>query len=364
MLINREFNAAAYPYTPPIKHLAQINSIPVEYRKIVLSAWQIDGQSKSVNLDTAKWALGKTNVISLSRSHDENKSWMRMLVNTAMGAKVNNSYPYQSSSICTWGTEKKDGENVKDLIDYISAALEKVDNPKYPVVSVVSNFPYGEMTPQRAANSIKRIGEWLKDYQGEKVVETVANYQAWLDGDVEKVRETLKAERAAATESGLKMKIVVTASAHILAKDNFYKSLYDMTTLVLEEGADIVKTSTDKALKEPHNNTISQDTATPETMLPVLAAVRDFNKKNKANRGIEISGGQNSIVDMARVKFMVEKVAGAKMFSKVTIGGGYMLARNLMQYIAKNDPESGIKRDDFGPQNRKADLPAGLKGLR
>lgn len=363
MLINHEFNIAAYPYTPPIKHLAQINSIPLEYRGIVLNAWKIDGQSKLVNLDTAKWALGKVNVISLSRSHDENENWMKMLVTTAVGAKVDNEYPYQASCITTWGTEKKDGENLSYLINYIEDTLKDINNPKYPAVALVSNFPYGEMNPKRASNNIRRIGGWLNDYKGEKIVETVANYQAWLNGDIEKVRDTLIAERESAIEFGLKMKTVVTASSHILAKSNFYQSLYDMTMLVLEAGADIVKTSTDKALKEPYNNTISQDTATPETMLPVLAAVRDFNKNNKANRGVEISGGQNSVIDAARAKFMLEKVAGAKMLKKVTIGGGYMFARNLMQYVAQFDAESGIKRSDFGPQNRKADLPSGLKGI-
>ncbi len=358
--MNRHFNGNAkkYPYIAPVRSIRQLDSIPAEHRKLLLDVWKIDTNSELVNEDVAKWALSRTEINSLSNTHDENDGWMRLLANTAKGPKIDGEHSYATASVCTWGTEKKDEENIKKLITLLKETPEIA-------ISAVSNFPYGTLSPDRAARSIVRIGEWLESYKGQKGFDSVLNYKAWLDGDVEKVRETLIAESNAASYAGLTLTVIQKATAHILQKESFFDSLYGSTMLSLEEGADCVGTSTGKAANKPYSDDVSTDISTPETMLPMLLALNEFNKSNDANRQAKLSNGFASVIDAARVKYMVEAILGVDALDTVTIGGSYALPCNLRSFIKEQEGDkTQLSRKDCIPiSNKKIELPNNLSGL-
>jgi deoxyribose-phosphate aldolase len=335
-------------FTP--KFPAQIRSIPQEMQKLVMAAYKIDEKSSCVTPDLARWALSRIDHTRLPVTRlpeDDDKMWMERM---AREAKT----PFPVTGVCTWGDRGKIGHLVCNLA-----------NAPHINIAAVSNYPHGDLSPEKAAENISKIRAYMGSPMNQTEIDNVIDYRAWLKGDEALVREKLIAEREACTANGFVMKTIQKANVHALSKRiTPYDSLYRSSYLSLEIGADCVKTCTGMAAAPPFSDDVAKDATIPEIMVPMFAALRDFNKANGTQRFAKVSGGQESEIDAARIAFLATEILGEDSLNTIVVGASHLFRRRLMQYLDESDPAHPVPRAAFGPQARyAAALPPHLRGL-
>jgi len=302
-----------------------------------------------VSSETAHWALGKTDHTSLRTTRNESDNWMRRLAEECLN-------PVPLRAICTWADEDK-----------LTPILDVLKNHPEIKIAVVTNFPHGDASPEDAARQIHRVAELLKGVPNPVEIDTVVNYRAWLNGDVESVRATLQAERQACSQHGFTWKSIQMVSVHAhegqntTYGDDFFASVYDLATLCLEEGADCVKTSTGAAAAPPLSYFVKKDIGHMAAALPMLIALRDFNAANSTNRWPKFSGGHRNEADAAAFKLAVDTIT-PELSDSTVFGAGYRFRQRLLQYLQEQGYElspKALQPKDLTPER----LPAHLTGL-
>ncbi len=188
-------------------------------------------------------------------------------------------------------------------------------------VAVVNNFPHGELSEEEAATSAL---DAIK--AGANEIDTVIDYEAFFEGNVELVIDKLKAVRSVCLDNNAKLKTIIKASIY-----NEYEDLYDAALMAVECGCDFVKTCTGKLPKEGFGEGVL-DASNLEMAATVMQAVVDSRYKNV---GVKISGGVKTGKDCAQMKFLADTIMGDKYFSnsKMFRFGASSLMDNLISEL-------------------------------
>ena len=298
------------------------------------------GEHPLVDVDTAKWALSKTDHTTLRTTRNEDRAWMTRMAEEAVR-------PYPMRSVCTW-PDIGDGP----YSDKIGPLIEHLQEHPEVGISIVLNYPHGTQSPDQVRREIDKWGEILKDVKNPKDIDTVVNYGAWMKGDVDRVLETLKAEGEGARANDFVWKAILMVSVHAYASknkefgDDFFGSVYRLGEHALEAGADCLKTSTGVAAKPPFSDFVPKDTGPIPRALPLLMQLRDFNAEHGERKWPKFSGGNENEADAALLRHACERTIGPEMLDEVAFGTSYRFRKQLLEYIARAQGED----PDFDPK--------------
>lgn len=306
-----------------------------------------NGAHPEINAEIAAWGFNHTDYTTLRQTRNEDAKFLRRMVEEANGI-------LPARAICFWS----DLDKIRAVVDLIK---------EFPQLSfaVVTNFPHGTASPEEAAKQIYTVRKIIGDVPNRVDIDSVINYQAWLDGDEDRVRKVLEAEAKACRESGFLWKSIQKISVHGRLEDPF-KSIYRSSMLAMECGADCIKTSTGLAAAPPHNDFVPVDTAYAANMAPMFIAIRDFNAQNGAQRWPKISGGQRSVADFAATRIIAEMSIGPDLLDSVVIGSGIRIRPALFEYIAHEEGAEALVKlgpKAFEPRYDVRALPRTMRGL-
>jgi deoxyribose-phosphate aldolase len=177
--------------------------------------------------------------------------------------------------------------------DRIAAARSSLDSlgPRaahIEVASVAGAFPSGRTDPQFRYTEIADAAA-----QGADEIDMVIDRAAMLDGNYQAVYDDVIYAKHAAGTSRLKAILEV---GELGTLDNVVKASW----LAMAAGADFIKTSTGKVT----NN------ASPETVLVMLEAAREFAALTSTRIGVKAAGGIRSAKDAVRYLVLVAETAG------------------------------------------------------
>ncbi|MCI5060998.1 MAG: hypothetical protein MRY79_08000 [Alphaproteobacteria bacterium] len=379
------------PEPMPVKWPKWIDSIPAKFKPLLVSAYEINDHSPEVNLDLVEWALPRVDHTSLKPTHSEGERITRRMVEEA-------GSPRPVLGICMNGFPR--------IVKLLSGQIKK-----YPDIRLAftSNFPHGDLPAVEAADFIHNIANHIpQDVTNPRDIDSVIDYGLWLEilkskGTARKAKltefcEKLLAEGDACQVHNFLWKVIQKANVHVMA-DKPYESLYLSSVVSMLCGADYVKTCTGMAAKSPYNDVVAADESRVENMIPMFAAIADFNqgrvleevaemsehakelfqdimevakeleidldlsKPAQRVRHPKISGGQRNEVDVARIRYLVKEMMGPEFLDSIIIGASDRLRLRLLEYIHENDPNCGFTLEDIRARKKRDDLPPHLSGL-
>jgi len=196
-------------------------------------------------------------------------------------------------------------------------------------IAVVNNFPHGDLSAKEAEDSA-----FEAILAGADEIDTVIDYEAFMNGDIETVVEKLKAVRKTCLRSNVKLKTILKASIYA-----DYDDLYDAASLAIECGCDFVKTCTGKLPKEEFSDG-TLDASTLKSAATVMQAIADSGSKSV---GVKISGGVKTAVDCERMRYLSDNILGKNYFidNKKFRFGASSLMSNLEAFLKdKASPEN------------------------
>lgn len=303
-----------------------------------------------VTADDARWALTHTDHTTLDPAGREDRDYMLRMFNEHA------RHPHMKA-VCAY----------PDKIHEITDCYR--DNPDKRIAIVV-NFPHGANTPEDAVQNIEREVRKLREagLTNPIDVDTVAPYHGWMAGNHEHVSNVLQAEGEKARELGVTWKPILKISVHAYGAKNshygndYFRSVYDLATLALENGADAVKTCTGQAAKEPFNHFVQADIAYSYNMMPMLLALRDFNAQNGTDRWPKISGGNRNAGDAAAIRYLCEQFG---LEDKATIGAGYRFRPEMVRFTREMEGSgTDLSTAALEPHSMyTCDLPQEVRGL-
>lgn len=270
------------------------------------------GHHELITPDMAEWTLRRTDHTSLRTDDSEDESWMARMAWEAAN-------PVPMRSVC--------------------ARLDKLGLTEIDKKTVVTGYPHGAKTPEAAADEIHRAARQKNITD----IDSVLAYNAWMDGDFKKVEAILRAEAKAAHAHGLTWKVIQKLGVHAYAGKNqaygadYFRSAYDSTMLSLECGADCAKTSTGVGAKAPFEHFDKKDTGPLARALPMLLALRDFNKKHNTTRWPKFSGGNESEADAAVLIMASKEILGFEVLDKIAFGTSYRFRKRLLEFIVEQE---------------------------
>ena len=199
-------------------------------------------------------------------------------------------------------------EYIKQAINYLS------DSPV--AIATVINFPLGAnrnngevATAQTTHNDVTQA---IKD--GATEIDIVIDYDAFKTMDIgaeTSICKILKAARSACDGHAI-LKVILESASFSQEQD-----LYDLTLLVLENGADFIKTSTGKYV--PDTGEVSG--ATLETVVTMALALRYHNESFDTKAGLKISGGVNGNNYAQYIK-ITQEILGKEFLTRETFRFG------------------------------------------
>lgn len=266
--------------------------------------------------EMAKKVIGQTDQTTLREERNESPDWM---VRMAWEA----TKPFPMRSVCTW----PDIEKILPLIENLR------DHPAVGI-TVVLNYPHGDMNPK---SIIKEIEKWRNFYNSYSVknpldIDTVIPYHQWIDGNEAHVKAVLDAEGKAGRDNGFTWKSIQMVSAQARFND-FFGQVYRSTMMALESGADFAKTSTGLAAAPPHNDFVTKDTGPLIKAIPMLMALRDFNAEYGTRRVPKFSGGNENEADAAVLREGVARTLGSDFLDEIAFGTSPKFRLRLLQFI-------------------------------
>lgn len=306
------------------------------------------GTHPLITPDLIRWAIAHTDQTTLQTSRSENREWMERLADEAMR-------PINMKALCSY-------------FDKLGPVVEYFKEHPHMRIAFVSNFPHGTQSPEDSAATIRRNIKTLRDMgiTNPIDVDTVANYGAWMNGDIDLVERTFKAEGEACREMGVTWKPIMKVSVHAYASKNkvygedYFKSVYDMATLAMKHGGN-PKTSTGQAAAPPFNDFVPKDNGHIAAAIPMIMAIRDYNAKHGTKFWPKFSGGNESEADVAVLVHAVKKLA-PDILESMVIGANYRLRKNLLTALARmGEP---VDEEFLKPHGYEIDdLPAFSMGL-
>lgn len=268
-----------------------------------------------------RWAISRTDQTTLQTSRSESREWMERLALEAM-------MPIEMKALCAY-------------FDKLGPVVEIFKKHPQMRIAFVTNFPHGTQSPEESGATIRQNIKILRDLglTNPIDVDTVANYGAWMDGDIDLVERTFKAEGEACREMGATWKPIMKVSVHAYASknkrygDDFFKSVYDMATLAMKHGGN-PKTSTGQAAAPPYNLFVPKDNGHIAAAIPMILAIRDYNAAHGTKFWPKFSGGNESEADVAVLVHAMKKLC-PDMLDHMVIGANYRLRQNLLKALEK-----------------------------
>ncbi|MBQ3949814.1 MAG: deoxyribose-phosphate aldolase, partial [Bacteroidales bacterium] len=153
---------------------------------------------------------------------------------------------------------------------FVGVAKKELENSGINVASVAGGFPAGQTPQHIKTEEVKYVVE-----EGADEVDFVINRGDFLTGNTKAVFDEVAAAKEVCGNSAL-LKVIIE-TGELQTPEN----VYNASRLVLDAGADFVKTSTGKI---PVG-------ATPEAAYVMLLAMRDYIKISKKTVGFKAAGG-------------------------------------------------------------------------
>lgn len=306
------------------------------------------GAHPLVTADLVRWAISRTDHTTLLTNRAEDREWMTRIAEEATS-------PIEMKAVCAYF------DKLGPVVDYFKA------HP-HMRIAFVSNFPHGTQSAAESARTIEKNIETLRKLGVTNPidVDTVVNYQAWMDGKLDQVEEVLKAEGEACRKMGATWKTILKVSVHAYSNKNeaygedFFKSVYDLTKLSMKHGGN-PKTSTGQAAAPPFNDFVSKDIGHIAAALPMIIAIRDYNAEHGTAYWPKFSGGNESEADVAILCNAVKTLL-PDVLDKMVIGANYRLRKNLLSCLANMGEDVDVKYlmpNGFSLE----DIPAHRRGL-
>ena len=197
---------------------------------------------------------------------------------------------------------------------FVGVAKKELENSGIKVASVAGGFPAGQ-TPQRIkTEEVKYVVE-----EGADEVDFVINRGDFLTGNTKAVFDEVAAAKEVCGNSAL-LKVIIE-TGELQTPEN----VYNASRLVLDAGADFVKTSTGKI---PVG-------ATPEAAYVMLLAVRDYIKISKKTVGFKAAGGISNPSDALIYYLLHKKILGKEITNNQIFRiGASRLTSQLFKFLS------------------------------
>ena len=178
---------------------------------------------------------------------------------------------------------------------FVAEAKKLLKDTGISVASVAGGFPAGQIPLALKNNEVRYIVE-----NGADEVDFVINRGSFLSGDVSYVFDEVASAKEICGKSVL-LKVILE-TGELLSAQNIYAA----AMIVMEAGADFVKTSTGKI---PVG-------ATPESAYAILSAIFEFQKKESRPIGYKAAGGLSTIDEALFHYCMASRILGIENIDK------------------------------------------------
>lgn len=247
-----------------------------EYQEIInrFKAWEgsIDAQERR---NVAKSLFSCIDNTTLNGS-DSPRSVAEFCRKTVENTVPCESGPLRVASVCVYPS-------------FVDVAKRILDGSGIWVASVAGGFPAGQTSQRIKVDEVRYVVG-----KGADEVDFVINRGNFLDGNEQAVFDEVAAAKEACGER-VRLKVIIE-SGELQTPENIYNASH----LVLQAGADFIKTSTGKI---PVG-------ATPEAAYAMLKALTKFTNISKKDVGFKAAGGISSIADAMLYHFMYKEIVG------------------------------------------------------
>lgn len=170
----------------------------------------------------------------------------------------------------------------------VPTAKKALEGSSIKVASVATAFPSGMTSLETKLQEVKMVVE-----MGADEVDMVISRGRFLRGDLDYVSEEISRVKETCGTVHLK---VILETGELVTLDNVRKA----SVLAMEAGADFIKTSTGKV----------NPAATPEVVLVMLEAIRDYYKSTGKKIGMKPAGGISKAKQAIQYLVMVRETLG------------------------------------------------------
>ncbi len=199
--------------------------------------------------------------------------------------------------------------------NHVKTARETLAGSSVKVASVAGYFPAGAGTLELRLQDIR---DAVQD--GADEIDIVINRGAFLEGNLQKVYDEVKAAKEACTPA-VHLKVILETG-----ELGTYENIRMASFIAMEAGADFIKTSTGKY----------PIAATMESTLVMLRAISDFYKLSGRQVGMKPAGGIRTAKQAIQYLVMVKEVLGeAWMTPDYFRFGASTLLNDLLRQICK-----------------------------
>ncbi len=266
---------------------------------------------------------------TLNAQGSENKEFMTRICNET-------TLPIVLGSICAYP------EKLELIVDLLK------NNPKQ-IVSFACGYPHSSYSDEDSKEQIEAIQTFMQKHKLKNpvAINTVAHYAAWMDGDIDQVRDIFAAEARACVSAGFTLKVAMKSLVHASASRNttygedYFRSVYDMATLAMntarDEGLDAfyLQTGTGLPANVPFNNSVPLDTTYAESAAPLFMAVADFNAQNEPQVGVKVAGGIKNEKDALGLSYLQKHSSTIRITKPLIVETDIHSRAQLLGFIKK-----------------------------
>ncbi len=293
-------------------------TLPLKLKKIIDETVDI----KKASTETINTSIGLIDNTSLAEDLTPmfGEEDADAIIQLCKDSSSNNSN-LQTATVCIYPNQ----------IEIAKEALQDTDVG----IATVNNFPHGDQSVEEALEQVREAAR-----NGADEIDTVLDYEAFLNGDSNKAYNKLKAVSDECKKHGLVLKTILKASTY-----NNYKALHQASIIACMAGSDFVKTCTGKKPKSGFG-TGANDASNILTMAIVMQAVSSYNKEYRADIGVKISGGVKYPIDCEKMRYLVDNIMGSKYYNsdKLRIGASSLLS-NLVNANAPTETKQQLKTE-------------------
>ena len=197
---------------------------------------------------------------------------------------------------------------------FVGVAKKELENSGIKVASVAGGFPAGQTPQHIKTEEVKYVVE-----EGADEVDFVINRGDFLTGNTKAVFDEVAEAKEVCGNSAL-LKVIIE-TGELQTPEN----VYNASRLVLDAGADFVKTSTG-------NIPVG---ATPEAAYVMLLAVRDYIKISKKTVGFKAAGGISNPSDALIYYLLHKKILGKEITNNQNFRiGASRLTSQLFKFLS------------------------------
>jgi deoxyribose-phosphate aldolase len=204
--------------------------------------------------------------------------------------------------------------------ELVSVVKEKLENPLVSIASVGGGFPSSQTFTNIKVMEIEQAIE-----QGAEEIDMVLPVGKFLMGDLEYVEYEIQIIKQ--RMGPIHLKVILETGSH-----PDYSSIRKASLLAIGAGANFIKTSTGKV----------SPGATPEAMVVMCMAIRDYYNKTGKKIGIKPAGGISDSETAILYYAIVSKILGEDWLDRERFRiGASRLANCLMADIFDKGPDFG-----------------------